>query len=244
MAPSTKSDTNQFAQQLFAGLPSRYDQLGYLLSLGQDRRWRRAIIEKVDASLGGPVLDVATGTGGVAVALRRATGAPVVGIDLSRSMLHEAQRHVGNLGDAGIFLIQGRAEDLPFAEDTFSSVVVTYLLRYVDDPAATVAELTRVLRPGGVFSSMEFHVPSSRIWRTMWWSYTRAILPFAGWLSGGRAWYRAGKFLGPNISAHYRRHSLNDVVRFWESAGMVDVRTSIMSLGGGVVIWGRKASGG
>jgi demethylmenaquinone methyltransferase/2-methoxy-6-polyprenyl-1,4-benzoquinol methylase len=141
-------------------------------------------------------------------------------------------------------LVQGRAEDLPFADDTFDDVTFTYLLRYVSDPAATVAELARVLKPGGVLAGMDFYVPPSRVWRPLWWCFTRWVLPIGGFLTGGREWYDVGRFLGPNIEGHYSLHPLAAIVEYWKAAGMEDVHAKPMSLGGGLVMWATKGSGG
>ncbi len=243
MSLGTGTDPNRFATKLFNGLPRRYDRLGYLLSMGQDRRWRAAIVDKVKARQGDAVLDVATGTAGVALALRAATGAEITGIDLNANMLETARQKLAQRGESGIRLVQGRAEDLPFADDSFDDVTFTYLLRYVKDPAATVAELVRVLKPGGVLAGMDFYVPASRLWYPLWWCYTRWVLPLGGLLTGGREWYDVGRFLGPNIEGHYERCSLAMTIECWKAAGMVDVHAEPMSLGGGLVMWGTKGSG-
>src|SRR5205807_4779405 len=141
-----------------------------------------------------------------------------------------------------IDLVRGRAEDLPFPDATFDALTFTYLLRYVTDPAATLRELARVLKPGGCMASLEFYAPPNAAWRCAWWFYTRAVLPAAGALAG-RAWYGVGRFLGPSISDHYRRYPLAWTVRAWQEAGMTDVGTKVMSLGGGLVMWGTKTGG-
>jgi len=137
----------------------------------------------------------------------------------------------------------GRADQLPFADATFDAVTFSYLLRYVDDPAATLAEMARCLRPGGTLASLEFHVPPQQDWRAAWWCYTRLALPVLGGLTGGPAWYRVGRFLGPSISAHCRQYPLGAQVSAWRAAGLTDVGVKLMSLGGGLVMWGRKAPG-
>jgi len=241
MARTLGPTPNRFAADLFDGLPNRYDRLGWLLSFGQDRRWRHAIVEKVNATSAGRVLDVATGTAGVALAIRKATGAEVIGIDLTAAMLDQARAKLERRDERGVHLVQGRAESLPFADETFDSVTFTYLLRYVADPSATIDELVRVLRPGGSMSSLEFAVPKPLFWRLMWWCYTRWVLPLAGWVTGGREWYDVGRFLGPNISGHYRRHPVAQTVEAWRAAGMKDVEVRAMSLGGGLIMWGTKS---
>jgi len=187
------------------------------------------------------VLDVATGTAGVAIALAAATGARITGVDVSDAMLQRGRERVRSAGLARrIELEHGRAEDLSQAAESFDAVSFTYLLRYVAYPEATVAELARVIRPGGHMASLDFYVPPTFPWRAAWWAYTRLALPVAGGLLGGRAWWDVGRFLGPNIEDHYRRWPLNRLVDAWKAAGMVDVGWRVMSLGGGLVMWGAK----
>jgi demethylmenaquinone methyltransferase/2-methoxy-6-polyprenyl-1,4-benzoquinol methylase len=234
---------NRFARELFAPLPRRYDLLVDLLSLGQNRRWRRTMVDRVVAGDARLVLDVATGTGGVACQLAERTPANIVGLDLSQAMLGQAKVNISRDGAAGrVVLTAGRGEQLPFPDHSFGSVTFTYLLRYVDSPAATLHELTRVLRPGGTLASLEFCVPPNPLWRSLWWAYTRLVLPVAGRL-WGTAWYRVGRFLGPNISGHYARYPVSAHVDMWREAGIDEVGTRLMSLGGGLVMWGRKRDG-
>jgi demethylmenaquinone methyltransferase/2-methoxy-6-polyprenyl-1,4-benzoquinol methylase len=229
------------ARAVFTGLPGRYDRLAYLLSFGQDRRWRRAVVDHVAVSTPRLVLDVATGPAGVALAVAERTAASVVGVDLVEPMLRAGAANVRQAGRVGqVVLVAARADDLPFHDGTFDAVTFSYLLRYVDDPARTVAELSRCLRPGGILASLEFHVPPNPAWRAAWWLYTRGALPVLGALTGGRAWYDVGRFLGPSISSHYRRYPIDDHVAAWRAAGLSDVATRPMSLGGGLVMWGRK----
>lgn len=214
-----------------------------LLSFGQDGRWRRFLVGRVPVDAG-LVLDVATGTGAVAAQLGRRTRARIVGLDQSPEMLRGALRAVAGAGlESRIALVQGTADGLPFPDGTFDAVTFTYLLRYVDDPVATVCELARVLRPGGVLAMLEFLVPPNPAARLAWTAYTRIGLPLGGRLAG-RAWYRTGRFLGPSISEFYRRYPLPRLGAMWRDAGLVDVRHRAMSLGGGVVMWGRRGRAG
>jgi len=184
------SRTSPFVLALFAGLPARYDRLAAVLSLGQDRRWRREMIDHAVSRNPASVLDVATGPAGVAIDLAARTDARITGLDVSEDMLGRGRRNVVTAGYSGrIALVLGQGERLPFPDSTFDAVTFTYLLRYVADPAATVGELARVLRPGGALVSLEFAVPPNRFWRAWWWLYTRAVLPVAGGLLGGRAWF-------------------------------------------------------
>ncbi len=187
------------------------------------------------------MLDVATGTGHVALSLARATPAGVVGIDITPAMLRRGLDRVDTAAARGrIELVVGRGEQLPFPDATFDALAFSYLLRYVDDPQATLTELARVLKPGGTMASLEFCVPTGALWHPAWVAYTRLVLPAGGWVLGGREWFRVGRFLGPNISAHYRRYPVDWTVAAWEKAGLTDVGTRIMSLGGGLVMWGKR----
>lgn len=240
---SSDASPNRRARSLFDGLGPRYDLLAEVLSLGQNRRWREAM---VDAALTAPVtrvLDVATGTAGVALQLADRSAASVVGVDLTPEMLTVGARRIAARSAGRVALVAGRGEELPFADASFDALTFTYLLRYVADPQATLSECARVVRPGGVIANLEFHVPPWPLWRPLWIAFTRLVLPTAGYLTGGREWYEVGRFLGPSISDFYRRFPLEAQVRAWEAAGIVDVRARTMSLGGGVVIWGRRRGG-
>jgi demethylmenaquinone methyltransferase / 2-methoxy-6-polyprenyl-1,4-benzoquinol methylase len=242
------AEPNRFARQLFDGLPHRYDVLAEVLSFGQNRRWRRAMVDAVvDSALapGGRVLDVATGTAGVALQLAARTGARVTGVDLTPQMLSVgATKSAASPQRATISLALARGEQLPFADATFDALTFTYLLRYVADPEATLKELARVVKPGGVVANLEFHAPASPVWRPLWRLYTKVGLPAGGLVLGGREWYEVGKFLGPSISSHYRRYPVGWHVAAWERAGLRDVQVRLMSLGGGLVMWAYRCSPG
>ena len=188
------------------------------------------------------VLDVATGTGAVAERLVRRYGCRVTGIDQSADMLAAARERLERAGVAGrVTLVEGEAESLPFPDAAFDALTVTYLLRYVDDPAAVLRELARVVRPGGALASLEFGVPSRAPARAAWRLYTGVLLPAGGAAVGGRGWWRAGRFLHRSIPDLYRRHPLPELIGLYRAAGLEDVRVRRLSFGGGVVIWGVRA---
>jgi demethylmenaquinone methyltransferase/2-methoxy-6-polyprenyl-1,4-benzoquinol methylase len=235
---------NPFTQRLFTPLPARYDRLAEVLSFGQNAVWRRAMVDRIVPAPGHLILDVASGTAGVALQLARRTGATVVGVDLTEQMLAVGHRRVAAAGRAGqVALVAGRAEQLPFPDQSFDSLTFTYLLRYVQDPQATLAELARVVKPGARVASLEFMLPPKPVFRLGWWLYTRLLLPAGGYLTGGREWYDVGRFLGPNISGHYRRYPVSWTVRAWQQAGFEHVGYQVMSMGAGLVMWGTRAGG-
>ncbi|HXP28544.1 MAG TPA: class I SAM-dependent methyltransferase, partial [Solirubrobacteraceae bacterium] len=194
--PPTEQSGKRQAVELFSGLPSRYDTLSSWFSFGQDPRWRGALVAALAPSAGAHVLDVATGTGMVAAELLARHGdCTVTGIDQSEQMLAAARARFS--GDRRVELLQGEAEALPFADASFDCLTFTYLLRYVEDPAATLRELARVVRPGGRVSSLEFGVPP---WPPAYWAwrlYTAVGLPVLG-RAVSREWMEVGRFLGPS----------------------------------------------
>jgi demethylmenaquinone methyltransferase / 2-methoxy-6-polyprenyl-1,4-benzoquinol methylase len=224
------------AVQLFRGLPGHYDRVGAVMSFGQDPRWRQALVDFIDPRAGMRILDVATGTGMVAFALA-ARGAEVVGLDQSETMLGGAQarlQHTPVLADRLSFLL-GEAEALPYADGEFDALSFTYLLRYVDDRAATMRELARVVKPGGRIGMVEFGVPSDPTLRALWWIHTRAGLPLLG-RAVSRDWYEAGRFLGPNIEQFHAAEP--DLPALWREAGIDQATQRDMSFGAGIVVTG------
>lgn len=230
------------AIELFAGLPAGYDRVGALMSFGQDPRWRRALISGVAPQPGQRILDVATGTGLVARALA-AQEATVVGLDQSQAMLDGARVRLAKRPAlaARITLVRGEAECLPFPDGEFDGLTFTYLLRYVDDPAQTMRELARVVKPGGRVGMLEFGIPQRPVLRALWRVHTRAGLPAIG-RAVSPAWLEVGRFLGPNIEAFHAGHP--DLAELWRSAGIADVKTRRMSFGAGLVMWGMRNGAG
>lgn len=229
------SERRTHARTLFAPLGPSYDRVGAALSFGQDPRWRRTMVSHVPRD-GGTVLDIATGTGLVAERLL-ARGHRVTGLDQSPDMLAVARRRFGDR----IELVEASATEIPFPNASFDHLTFTYLLRYVDDPGATLAELARVVRPGGTIASLEFCVPRG-VWRPLWDLYVGVGLPVAGRLIS-RGWYDVGRFLGPSIRGFYEEWPLERQLELWREAGIMDVRARRLSLGGGVVICGRRLEG-
>jgi demethylmenaquinone methyltransferase/2-methoxy-6-polyprenyl-1,4-benzoquinol methylase len=210
-----------------------------VLSFGQDPRWRRFLVSRVVAGPTDTVLDVATGTAAVALELVRQKDCFVVGIDQSPEMLAEGRRRVAlAAATRKVRLEEGDARSLPFEDGQFDALTFTYLLRYVDDPAATLRELARVVRRGGTIAGLEFGVPRGA-WRPAWEAWVRVGLPAAGRVIGD-GWHEVGTFLGPSIRGHYERWPLPRLLQAWREAGIDDVEARRLSLGGGIVTWGRK----
>lgn len=227
------------AQRLFAGLGSGYDRWSSWLSFGQDPRWRRFMVSRVQVPSSAHVLDVACGTGLVVRELHRRYGCRITALDQSAGMLAAARERTASLG-ADVTLVEGRAEALPFADATFDGLTFTYLLRYVDDVDATLRELARVVRPGAPVGYLEFAVPPRAPTRALWHLYTGVGLPLAGRLIDP-AWHDVGRFLRPSILRFAERYPPPALQAAFERAGFTDVRFRLMSFGGGVIVWGRRA---
>jgi demethylmenaquinone methyltransferase/2-methoxy-6-polyprenyl-1,4-benzoquinol methylase len=225
------SERRRRALELFSPLGPTYDRVGAVLSLGQDPRWRRFLVRRLPQD-GGHVLDVATGTGLVAQALLE-RGFRVTGLDQSEEMLAVARARL----DGRATLLTGHAETLPFERGAFDHVTFTYLLRYVDDPGATLRELVRVVRPGGTVAMLEFGVPRG-VWHPAWRLYVGAVLPLAG-RAVSPGWHEVGRFLGGSIRGFWAEVPEQRLLALWRDAGVADPRLRRLSLGGGVVVWGQ-----
>jgi demethylmenaquinone methyltransferase/2-methoxy-6-polyprenyl-1,4-benzoquinol methylase len=236
------SARTRHARELFAPLGPTYDRYARLLSFGQDPRWRSFLVSRIPPEAD-RVLDVATGTAAVAIELVRA-GADgdrtVVGIDQSPEMLAAGRERVEHAGLSGrIEPREARAEALPFADGEFDALTFTYLLRYVDDVPATLRELARVVRPGGTVAMLEFALPRG-LWQPLWELYVRVGLPAAGaLLSPG--WGGVGRFLGPSIREFWREWPEPRLLDEWRAVGLAHVEARRLSVGGGIVVWGRRA---
>ena len=228
--PGMAHQPNADALRLFGPIARDYERWATLLSFGQDPRWRRAMVDALDLRAGERLLDVACGTGAVA-RLATARGCEVVALDLSAEMLARARA-------SGLDVVRATAERLPVPGASFDVLTFTYLLRYVADPAACMRELVRTLRPGGRIGMVEFGRPGGPA-APWWWLYTRVALPAAGALIG-HGWRQVGSFLGPSIDGFHRRFSSRQLTALWTDAGLVDVRIERRSLGGGLLMWGRR----
>ena len=217
---------NQTARRLFAPIAPTYERWARVLSLGQDDRWRRVMVEGLSLPPGCTVLDVAAGTGSISRRLQ-AKGHRVTAVDLSEEMLGF---------HPGPDRVQARAEMLPFDDRMFDALTFGYLLRYVEDPVSCLVELGRVVKSGGRIGMVEFGLPSG-FWKPLWAVYAGLILPAASRLISP-GWYDVGRFLRGSIEDFHNTYP--DATDPWREAGLIDVEVKRLSLGGGLVMWGRK----
>jgi len=228
------------AQDLFDGVAPSYDTWAQVLTYFQYLRWREFLVSRMALRPGNLVLDVCTGTAGVAMEIADHHDGRIVGLDVSHLMLQAGLRAVEKKNlDGRVQLIQGRAEHLPFPDEAFDTVVFTYLLRYVQDPDATIRELSRVLKPGGQLLSLEFDIPEALWMRALWELNNRVVMPLMT-IPVSRSWHRMGCFLGPSISDFCHRWPVDRLAAIWRENGIPLVQTRRLLLGVAVVMWGTK----
>lgn len=206
---------------MFTSIARRYDFLNHALSLNVDRRWRRQLVDACGVKPGEHVLDVATGTGDVAIEFSRRTKAGrIVGLDPSAGMLDVARaKAVRTAGAARIQLIEGDALALPFPDASFDVVTIAFGLRNLPDYARGVNEMARVLRPGGRLLVLEFLPPSGAA-RLVFRSYIATVLPIVGRaISGSPEAYR---YLASSIGEFIGAESVRGLM---SAAGLADVTT-------------------
>ena len=228
------------ARELFAPLGPTYDRYARLLSFGQDPRWRRFLVSRLPVGPDDVVLDVATGTAAVALELVRQKACSVVGVDQSGEMLDEARRRLVLAAETKrVRLVDASARELPFEDASFDGLTAAYLLRYLDDLPAGLRELARVLRPGATAALLDFGVPPAPVTRGAWTLYVDLGLPLLGRaISPG--WHEVGRFLGGSIRDFDARWPLPSLLQAWREAGFEDPHTRRLSLGGCLVVWGRR----
>ena len=227
-------DYNELVRRAFRSMAPIYDWMTIPI-----RRLRYEAVDFVGAPAGSRVLDVATGTGAIALDLLGIPGVQVAGADITRPMLLRAQRRATSAG-ADLSLAECTAEAPPFRDEAFDAITSGYLLRYVADVPATLAGLSRLVKPGGMMAMLDFAVPRG-VWYPLWRVYTDMVLPAGGRLFS-HDWRDVGAFLGPSIRNFYKRWPEPSLLEAWRNAGFEDVRSRRLSLGGALVIWGRKAA--
>jgi demethylmenaquinone methyltransferase / 2-methoxy-6-polyprenyl-1,4-benzoquinol methylase len=176
--------------RMFNNIAPKYDLLNHLLSMGIDKIWRKNAIGLLKAPIHSHILDVATGTGDLSIAIYKKYGVKVTGLDLSSEMLKVAREKVAKKKIASIELIQGDSENLPFADATFDAVTVAFGVRNFEDLEAGLKEMVRVLKPGGKMVVLEFSKPSAFPMKQIYNFYFKTILPFwGGMISKDKAAY-------------------------------------------------------
>jgi demethylmenaquinone methyltransferase/2-methoxy-6-polyprenyl-1,4-benzoquinol methylase len=229
--PTVGRPEPEAVQGMFSGLARRYDLLNSVLSQGQDRRWRRRAAQLARVRPGDRVLDVCTGTGALAPLLRRRVGpdGEVIGLDLTEAMLEVARARV-----QGVRFLVGDACHLPFPDQSFAAATMAFGLRNVQDRQLALAELYRVLRPGGRAVILEFSQVHPLLRPAYAWYSRTLIPPIARALLGRDSAYR---YLTASIAAF----APPEVVIAWmRTAGFAPVRHHRMTAGVVAIHVGRR----
>jgi len=206
-------------RRLFATIADRYDLITRVLSYGMDGRWKRRLVARAAVLPGERALDLATGTGDVAFALA-ASGAVVAGLDVTHRMLQLARAKQTGTGPSRVIWTTGDMTALPFADGMFTIVTTSYGLRNVPDLDVAIAEIVRVLAPGGRFLSLDFDRPETPVVRAAYLAYLGAVGATLGWLlHGDPDTYR---YIAASIRHYPGAAGVADRLR---RAGLTDVAT-------------------
>ena len=210
---------------LFDKVARRYDSLNTFFSMGMDRLWRRRLAKSISGSK--TVLDIATGTGEVAIeTVDVLPEASVFGVDPSSEMLLLARKKIVSRGlSERISFARSRAEELPFKDSSFDAVTIAFGIRNTVDPALSLSEMRRVLRPGGKAAVLEFAIPRQKLFAPLYLFYFKNILPLVGSLFGTKSEY---KYLSDSTSAFPQREKFLDLMK---ESGLTPEKSIEMMLG-------------
>jgi len=226
VAGSNKKDHS--IRAMFDGIAHRYDLLNQVLSFGVHRIWQRRLVDKVLKTKPAKIIDVATGTAGVAIALaKKDQSVSIVGVDIAENMLSMGALKVNKQGlQERIKLVNAYAEELPFEDNTFNSATVAYGVRNFDDPIKGLKEMYRVIVPGGNINVLEFVNPRLLLFRSIYGLYFKRVLPFIGRLISGH--HQAYTYLPKSVNEFAERQ---DFIEMLLKVGFVEANFSIQSVG-------------
>jgi demethylmenaquinone methyltransferase/2-methoxy-6-polyprenyl-1,4-benzoquinol methylase len=223
-------------QHMFNDISGRYDFLNHFLSLGADFNWRRKFVSRLSGYKPRRVLDVATGTGDLALLISTLETEQVTGIDIAGSMLAIAKQKAAQKGfHEKLAFVEGDAENLPFPDEIFDAVTVAFGVRNFEDLETGLSEMKRVLRPGGVMMILEFSHPESFPWKQGYGFYSKHVIPFIGKLISGNK--QAYTYLPESVSAF---PSGKDFLDIMAKAGMKNVSQHVLTFGVATIYAGEK----
>ena len=222
----------EYVHEVFSIIANKYDFLNSLLSFNQDKYWRTFAIEQARLSPGDVTLDVASGTGMMALEQARVMGTGhIIGLDFCHNMLQKAQKNIAKTPYASMIeLVQGNAMELPFADNTFQAVTIGFGLRNMSDYRQAIAEMVRVVRPGGRVVSLDLAKPNLPIFKQLYYFYFESVLPVLGKIGvgvdGPYRWLPESLKSYPNqrvICEYFAQAGLRDTVCYELTGGIVAV---------------------
>ncbi|MCR9182905.1 MAG: bifunctional demethylmenaquinone methyltransferase/2-methoxy-6-polyprenyl-1,4-benzoquinol methylase UbiE [Flavobacteriaceae bacterium] len=227
--PYKESDLNkkQQVEKMFDTISGNYDGLNRVISLGIDRKWRKRVVKQVVAIRPESVLDIATGTGDLAISFAEHSISKIVGFDLSEGMLEVARKKVAtqNIADKIEFL-QGDSEEMPFEDNSFDAITVAFGVRNFENLEKGLSEILRVLKPGGLFVVLETSVPTKFPFKQGYYFYSKSILPLVGKLfSKDKVAYN---YLSESASVFPYGESFNNILR---KIGFKEVKNNPQTFG-------------
>lgn len=233
VTPYKDSELNKKKQveQMFDNISENYDSLNRVISLGTDQSWRRKLIDMVISTQPKTILDVATGTGDLAIALAASSAEKIVGLDISAGMLSVGQKKINAKKlDHKIEMVQADSEDLPYANDFFDAITVAFGVRNFENLDKGLSEINRVLKPGGIFVVLETSVPTQFPFKQGYYVYSKAILPSIGRLfSNDKSAYgylseSASKFpFGEAFNNILKKNGFSNVKHFPQTFGVATI---------------------
>ncbi|WP_424494928.1 bifunctional demethylmenaquinone methyltransferase/2-methoxy-6-polyprenyl-1,4-benzoquinol methylase UbiE [Salinimicrobium sp. GXAS 041] len=217
----------QQVEKMFDTISTNYDGLNRVISFGIDVKWRKKVVAIVKASNPRQVLDIATGTGDLAINLVKTGASEVVGLDLSEGMLAVGRKKIAEKNlSAKIQMVQGDSEDLPFEDNSFDAITVAFGVRNFEDLEKGLQEILRVLKPGGVFVILETSVPTKFPYKQGYNFYTKNLLPLIGKLFSKDK--DAYSYLSESAAAFPHGEKLNNILR---KIGFTNVENKPQTMG-------------
>ena len=232
----TGQNKKEEVRQMFDSIAGSYDFLNHALSLNIDKIWRRRLIRHIGKFKPGKILDVATGTGDLALAALKLDPEMVTGVDIANGMLEVGRKKIEDRGEQQrIRLIEGDSENLPFNNSEYDAVTVAFGVRNFEDPQKGLSEMCRVLKPGGVAAILEFTMPVHFPVRPLYKFYFKRILPLIGRVVSKD--FSAYRYLPESVEAFAQRDIFTSLM---EVAGFEQVGYKIQSFGIAAIYYGRK----
>jgi demethylmenaquinone methyltransferase/2-methoxy-6-polyprenyl-1,4-benzoquinol methylase len=237
--PYKDSEASKKAQvtAMFDTISKEYDGLNRVISFGIDVKWRNKVVKLVSKNNPENILDIATGTGDLAISLANTNAKEIIGLDISDGMLEVGRKKINSKKLDGIIsMVIGDSEDLPFEDSTFDAITVAFGVRNFENLEKGLAEILRVLKPNGIFVILETSVPTNPIYKFGYNTYSKYILPAIGKLfSKDRVAY---KYLSESASVFPYGEELNNILR---KIGFINVVDKPQTMGVATIYSASKA---